>query len=376
MNILYLSNTRFAATPFRDASTRYRCYNFAEALGDRQHVVDVGVTDIIDTQIVERYDVVVVLRPTFDRKLVSIANICKSNNIVFVADFDDLIFDPAMASHSPVVKNDQGSEEQVENIFRKHKDSLQLFDKFTVATAELVDRLTKLEPDADILHLPNGLSEFCINYNNHLLHEKSEKRVARLTNTSSGLISGDITYLPGTRSHDHDFANIQNTLSELVNKSSDCRVNIIGALTVNESIFETGKLIRGTWKEFYELPNVIANSWLTIAPLGNNAFNQCKSHIKFIESAAFGTPHISDVLPDLEQHNVKGLSVVNDESGWQSAIEQYNDPGYYNECVNELRSYAINNCMASSSINTLLSFIDKSTHSNHNEYTSTLSKTG
>ena len=376
MNILYLSNTRFASTPFRDASTRYRCYNFAEALCDRQHVVDVGVTDIIDTQIIERYDVVVVLRPSFDRKLVSIANICNSNNIVFVADFDDLIFDPAMASHSPVVKNSQASEEQVENIFRKHKGSLQLFDKFTVATAELAERLKSVTPNADILHLPNGLSEFSNKYNNHLLNEKSENRVAQLTNINSGLVSGDITYLPGTRSHDHDFANAQNSLSEIVNSRSDCRLNIIGALQFNESLFTPDKLVRGTWKEFYELPNVIANSWLTIAPLAESAFNQSKSHIKFIESAAFGTPHISNLLPDLEQHNVKGLSVVKEESEWLSAIEQYSDPGYYSECVNELRTYALENCMASRSISILLSFIDKSTHSNHNEYSSTLSKTG
>jgi len=376
MNILYLSNTRFAATPFRDASTRYRCYNFAEALHDRQYVVDVGVIDIIDTQIIERYDAVIVLRPTFDRKLVSISNICKSNNIIFVADFDDLIFDPAMASHSPVVKNDQASEEHVENIFRRHKDSLQLFDKFTVATAELAERLSKVKPDAEILHLPNGLSAFSINFNNHLIKESAQTRVTQLIDSDSGLVSGDLTYLPGTRSHDHDFAHIQNTLSEIVSSNNTCRLKVIGALQVNESIFETDKLVRGTWKEFYELPNEICNSWITIAPLAESAFNQCKSHIKFIESAAFGTPHISSHLPDLNQHETKGLSVVTDESGWLSAVEQYKDPTFYEQCVNELRSYALDNCMANNSIDSLLSFINTPTHNNHNEYTATLSKTG
>jgi len=376
MNILYLSNTRFAATPFRDASTRYRCYNFAEALSDRQHVVDVGITDIIDTQIIERYDAVIVLRPTFDRKLVSIANICKSNNIILAADFDDLIFDPAMASHSPVVKNHQASEEHVENIFRKHKDSLQLFDKFTVATAELADRLVKVKPDAEILHLPNGLSAFSINFNNHLIKERAETRVAQLIDKNSGLIGGDITYLPGSRSHDHDFAHIQNTLSEIVSSNNANRLKVIGALQVNETLFEPDKLVRGTWKEFYELPIEISNSWVTIAPLAESAFNHCKSHIKFIESAAFGTPHISSYLPDLVQHNTKGLSVANDEAEWVSAIDQYKDPAFYEECVNELRSYALDNCMARNSIDTLLSFINKPTHNNHNEYTATLSKTG
>jgi len=303
MNILYLSNTRFAA-------------------------------DIIDTQIIERYDAVIVLRPTFDRKLVSIANICKSNNIILAADFDDLIFDPAMASHSPVVKNHQASEEHVENIFRKHKDSLQLFDKFTVATAELADRLVKVKPDAEILHLPNGLSAFSI-----------------------------------------DFAHIQNTLSEIVSSNNANRLKVIGALQVNETLFEPDKLVRGTWKEFYELPIEISNSWVTIAPLAESAFNHCKSHIKFIESAAFGTPHISSYLPDLVQHNTKGLSVANDEAEWVSAIDQYKDPEFYEECVNELRSYALDNCMARNSIDTLLSFINKPTHNNHNEYTATLSKT-
>ena len=75
MNILYLTNTRFAATPYRDASTRYRCYHPAESLIDKQMVADVGVLDVIDINIVERYDAVVFLRPSYDRRIASIANL-------------------------------------------------------------------------------------------------------------------------------------------------------------------------------------------------------------------------------------------------------------------------------------------------------------
>lgn len=373
MNILYLSDTRFAAAPYRDASTRYRGYHFAEALTEQQQVADVGVIDIIDTDSIARYDVVVAIRPTMSRKLVRIANLCEQHGITLVADFDDLIFSTSFASESPLAANKQATVEQVEELYKGHEDALRLFNRVTASTQELCWHMQEKHPAIQVMHLPNGLSEFWLKYNNRV--DKSAAVMHRLFN-DNGQVSRDLTYLPGTRSHDHDFATVQQQLAEAVGANEHCRLNIVGALEFNEDLFPEGALHRGSWTDYMDLPSLIANSWLTIAPLAATAFNQSKSHIKFIESAAFGTPHICTNIPDAAQHKVDGLSVVTSLEQWADEIARYTDRDYYNHCSKALQDYARRECMAKSSLPEFLSFLESSTQLETHEDTFSLSKAG
>jgi len=369
MNILYLTNTRsrFAATPYRDASTRYRCYHPAESLVDKQIVADVGVLDIIDIDIIERYDAVVVLRPSYDRRIVNIANLCKQKGITLIADFDDLIFRPELAEESPIVKNDQATAEQIKNVYQRHRDAIHLFDKVTVSTQELVWQLKEENPDMPVMCLPNGLSRFWLKYNKHI-----SNRLA--TSATQSTLNGDITYLPGTRSHDHDFGTASHILANSVNAVDGRRINVIGALDLDESLFNSDKLVRGSWRDYFQLPEAIASSWLTIAPLANTKFNNCKSHIKFIESAAFGTPHISSNIQDVSQHSVDGLSIATSTSQWQEKIDSFADKDYYEHCSKSLMDYARNHCMASNSIDSFLEFVQQINKSENDEYSISVSK--
>ena len=367
MNILYLTNTRFAATPYRDASTRYRCYHPAESLIDKQMVADVGVLDVIDINIVERYDAVVFLRPSYDRRIASIANLCRQKGITLIADFDDLIFRPELAEESPLVKNSQATAEQIKAVFQRHREALNLFDAVTVSTQGLVWQINEACPGLPVMCMPNGLSRFWLQYNKHIANRFAD-------NSTQKSVNGDITYLPGTRSHDHDFQTVNHTLANSVNSTDGRRVNVIGALDIDESLFDNEKLVRGSWRDYFQLPQAIANSWLTIAPLANTKFNQCKSHIKFIESAAFGTPHISSNIQDVSQHNVEGLSIVNSASEWQDKIDSYSDKEYYKQCSDSLIEYAREHCMASNSTDSFLDFVQQINKSENDEYSISVSK--
>jgi len=371
MNILYLSDTRFTATPYRDASTRYRGYHFAEALTEQQHVADVGVIDIIDVESIERYDVVVAIRPTMSRKLVRIANICTQRGIKLVADFDDLIFSTKFAAESPLAANKQATLEQIEALYKRHEDALGLFNLITTSTQELCWHMQEKQPDARVMLLPNGLSEFWLKYNGRV--DKSAAVMHRLFN-QDGQVSRDLTYLPGTRSHDHDFATVEHQLANAIKANEHSRLNIVGALEFNEDLFPEGSLTRGSWTDFMELPSLIANSWLTIAPLASTAFNQSKSHIKFIESAAFGTPHICTNIPDVAQHQVDGLGVVTSTEQWADMIARYSDREYYEQCSRSLQDYVRRECMAADSIPDFLSFLESSTQLDTHEDTLSLSQ--
>ena len=365
MNILYLSDTRFAGTPYRDASTRYRGYHFAEALVELQHVADVGVMDVIDTDIIARYDVVVVLRPAMSRKLVRVANLCEEHGVLLIADYDDLIFSTDYAESSPQVKNAQATEEQITQLYKRHESAMGLFQMATTSTQELCWQMQEKHPHARVLHMPNGLSSFWLKYNSYVSKTNAIRYNLIDDNDQCG---GVISYLPGTRSHDHDFSIAVHQLANIANNHEHTSVNIVGALDFDESLFAEGKMKRGTWTDYMQLPGLIANSWLTIAPLAPTIFNQSKSHIKFIESAAFGTPHISSNFPDVAQHSVDGLSVITTPQQWDAEIGRYRDREFYNHCSVALRDYARRECMASASIPAFLSFIEQaSQHQSHED---------
>lgn len=373
MNILYLSDTRFAATPYRDASTRYRGYHFAEALVESQHVADVGVMDVIDSGIIARYDVVVVLRPAMSRKLVKIANLCEEHSVVLVADYDDLIFSTDFADSSPQVKNGQATAEQIAELFKRYESAMTLFRFVTTSTQELCWQMQEKHPGARVLHMPNGLSDFWLKYNSYVSKTNAIRYNLIGDNDQCG---GVISYLPGTRSHDHDFATAVHQLANAANNHEHTSLNIVGALEFDEALFAEGKMRRGNWTDYMDLPGLIANSWLTIAPLAATIFNQSKSHIKFIESAAFGTPHICSNFPDVAQHSVDGLSIVTSPEQWGTEIALYRDQEYYNHCSDALRDYARRECMASASIPAFLSFIEQASQQQTHEDTVPLSQAG
>ena len=373
MNILYLSDTRFAATPYRDASTRYRGYHFAEALVELQHVADIGVMDVIDTDIIARYDVVVVLRPSMSRKLVKVANLCEEYGVVLIADYDDLIFSTDYADSSPQVRNGQATEEQIAELFRRHESAMSLFKLATTSTQELCWQMQEKHPAARVLHMPNGLSDFWLKYNSYVSKTNAIRYNLIDDNDQYG---GAISYLPGTRSHDHDFATAVHQLANITNNHEHSSLNIVGALDFDESLFAEGSMKRGNWTDYMNLPGLIAKSWLTIAPLAPTIFNQSKSHIKFIESAAFGTPHISSNFPDVAQHSIDGLSIITAPEQWESEIARYRDQEYYNHCSDALRNYARRECMARESIPAFLSFIEQASQYQSHEDTVPLSQAG
>ena len=359
MNILYLSNTRFAKTPYRDGSTRYRCYNYAEELSRLGHVADVAVIGEIDPEIIPRYDAVVVLRPVLNKHLEAVIDSARDAGAMLIADFDDLVFNPELASESPAVLNRQAGLDHVSSVFTRHCKALQCFDKVTVATQELLWQVQTVVPDASVLHLPNGLSSYWLEYNKHVIKPQS---------------CSDISYMPGTRSHDQDFALVQSVISEKVNSSDNLRCRIIGALDIDETLFEEQKLERGSWIDYFSLPQVIANSFVTIAPLADTAFNRCKSHIKFLESAAFGTPVITSNIPDISQHHVDGLSIVTSDDEWKQEIERYTDPEYYLHCQTRLSEYVRTHCMAANSATRFIDFIEASANTSDHEDITVISK--
>lgn len=362
MNVLYLTTTRFVSAPFRDASTRYRCYHPAEALREAGHLSDVSTVADFDLRNLDRYDVVCVLRPSMDRKLLRMLELCDSQGIRTVADVDDLIFDPSLAAHSPMAVNGQAPVAQVRNAFSRHAQIMKQFNDVSTATSMLASAWKACNPMQRVYVVPNGLSRFWLDRNHRV--------------TGNGYDARRITYLPGSRSHDRDFASISSVIEQYLTEVNNAELMVVGSLTLDESAFPKGRISRGRWTEYINLPRIIANSWVTIAPLVNTRFNRAKSHIKFIESAAFGIPLICSPNDDLLRHQAPGLLIAETPTAWRNALESLCDRAYYEQCASQLREYVRDGCMASHGVADLRRYWSVSPHQDTHEATAAVSKVG
>ena len=346
MNVLFITHARLDRLAYGDGSTRYRCFNHAEVLQNNNHQAEVQSLANLRTTDLNRYDIVSCLRPVYCQKLQVVSDVCRNHGIHLVADFDDLIFDPAMAEVSPKVVNSQASVAHVQNQYIKHARSLPLFDELTVSTPALASAARKLSPHAGITILRNGLSAYWLQF----------AELARETLPDAIRLS----YLPGSRSHNRDFQLIAPPLKRCLESNPEAMLSLVGMIGLHGTTLPREQLHLTPWVDYYSLPELIAQSCVTLAPLLDTPFNFAKSHIKFIESAALGVPALCSPTSDLLEHVVEGLTVVKREYDWEQALSCAIDPDYRAACSDTLINYATRHCTAQAQCASLLRDWDSS----------------
>lgn len=360
MNILYLTNTRFTTAPYRDASTRYRCFHYAEDLRASGHNAEIASIDNLALNQLDNYDVVSMLRPTNSRRLDKILDTCQRLQILTIADFDDLLFSPDHADVSPAVLSQQSAVRPVRTKFQNHLDALRRFSHVTVATEPLKQHVNNMHSGAEVAILPNGLSRYWLGKNGHL--DRKPATTGKKSLKDGQTDAQTITYLPGSRSHNADFGSIASVLSEFLDNQPQLSLHIIGELDFDATVFDTSRLRRTPWVDYTRLPAITKNSLATIAPLEASEFNQCKSHIKFIESAAFGTPVIMSAIPDVTQHSpIDGLFTAKNTTDWKMGLHQLLETSDHLARRDKLQQYARTHCMNHYNLSDYLAFIQRGT---------------
>ncbi len=315
-SVLFVSHSKRAAFYYNDASARYRCVFPAEhlnELGITCHVIH--FTQIHKIQLHD-YSHVIFHRPQYSLKLKYYLYKMKRLAIKAIIDFDDLLFNPQLAKQSAAVQAGYMNLRLAKKHATAYSKALQLFDHAWVSTKPLAKQLKISYP--------------CIKIT--VCHNKLPKRWAKLqaqTPWQERLKNKVIRYMPGTSHHKHDFEKIEQTLITLLNNNSDIKLEIVGDLKFNIDNFPTKQVSQQSHMTFEQLPSVISSSWLTLAPLQDNIFNQCKSGLKFWESGLYGVPVISSLLEDIERFKNSGLCLSLEQGDWIDYIEKMKKPDNY-----------------------------------------------
>ncbi|CAK0774007.1 Glycosyltransferase family 1 protein [Gammaproteobacteria bacterium] len=316
LNIAFVACNKNASRFRQDPSFIYRCENLAAALrarGNRVHLWHLSHFPYLR----HFFDIVVLHRPRAGWRLTFALAWLRRRGSRIIADFDDLVFDPALAAFSPGVLNGLVGLETTRGQFAAHRDTLRAMDAVTVSTSPLAETLRAADvPRACVV--PNAVHHDWLKLKRPPVMDKTWR----------------IAYCPGTRSHDRDFSLITRQIEEFLHAYPQTTLAVTGPLSFiprarPEQLRVQDKL------PFMEYHHALWSARVNLAPLEDTPFNRCKSAIKILEAGFWGIPTLCSPLPDAERFVDAGAMITAD-GAWGDRLERLllNDDHYNAQTAN------------------------------------------
>ena len=133
-----------------------------------------------------------------------------------------------------------------------------------------------------------------------------------------------IAYGSGTSTHDVDFEEAAPAIANVLHRHPNVRLRLMGPLAVPPALARHGHAIeRMPSTGFPQYLSSLAECDISIAPLEDYVFNDCKSSIKHLEASVLGLPSVCSPRPAFVRaiaHGVDGFLCEGDRE-WESALE-------------------------------------------------------
>jgi hypothetical protein len=311
LRVAFVAGNRNPARFREDPSFVYRCENLGLALQAAGHRV--SWLHWTALRPAHRFDVVVFHRPRWSLRWRTLVWWLRRCGAMLTADLDDLVFDAALAPYSPGVLNKQVPLKQTQRLFASHFRALACFDRLTVSTQPLAGYVRERFPRARVEVLPNAV---------HLAWRG---------------ISGDpewkddrpvVTYFPGTRSHDRDFAVYADGVARFLAAHPAARLEITGPLQFTLSA-RPGQVVHREKVPFARYAELARSAWVNLAPLEATPFTRCKSALKVLEAGFWGAPTVCSPLPDAERFAAAGALFAADGEECFAVLQELLEPARY-----------------------------------------------
>jgi len=320
LRFAFVANNRNPSLFRQDASFVYRCENVAEALAAAGH--QVALLHLRSFPLRARFDAVVFHRPRYSLRLrLALRAARRAAGAAVFADFDDLVFDDAYAEFSPAARNALLPPATVKEQLRSHRRALEMFDRVIVSTEPLLAHVRERVPTAKVAVLHNAV-----------FRKWREGSAESVSNPSRKII----TYLPGTRSHDRDFAAVADALVAVLARHPDTGLHITGPLAFDLAV-RPEQVVRSAKVPFDQFHHRVREGWVNIAPLEMTPFTRCKSALKVMEAGFWGVPTVCSPIPDAIRFVDAGAMLADTSQAWQEQLEAMLDPERRRQAVMGLR---------------------------------------
>ena len=290
-------------------------------------------------------DIVVIYRERYKLSVKYIIDECRERKIPLIYDCDDLVFDVKYIDSDPTYKlcldgkasaYGESKEEQIDNYLegiKQSKEALLLCNYFTSPSKELcriVGGYSKLS-----FHIKNTINREELRITDTLIkHKLSKDKVT-------------IGYFSGSNSHNNDFELVIPSLLEIFNNYKNVDLYIKGSLKLPDNLEAYKDRINfdDTVCNHTEMYRHLNNINITLAPLQEGMFNDCKSNVKIMESALVAIPTIAS---NVKSYN-DDYGILVDGEDWYNRLEYYiNNKNIremigYNERERFIKNYYIHN---------------------------------
>lgn len=321
----------------RGDTRRYRSLHLYEQL--RLAGVDCALSHLMDPRLpdlVQNVSAAILHRVAADGYVARLLERLRKQNALVVLDADDFLYDPEIMRwiDSPDFQDPVRARLYRQEIMR-HRATLEYCDAVTVSTGALA---RMMEP----FGLPVKVHRNAFSLEMLALSEAAGRQRSR---RADRVVLG---YASGTRTHDRDFAMIQPALREVLRRSPQAELWLLGDIDPGD----TWGSLRGQVRFFprvpwRELPARLAMLDINLAPLvPESPFNQAKSEIKYMEAALVGVPTIASPTDAFSHAIVPGQNgfLADRPEEWQSLLEQLISSAPMREAIGAAgRQHALDN---------------------------------
>lgn len=284
--------------------TRYRVLNKQEYL--ENHGYKVKVVNLSDFQMkdIRFASTIIVYRAPYSAMLDDMVELAHQKGTKVYFDIDDLVIDTKYTDQLAYVRGLSKDEKaNYDSGVINYGKMLQLCDGAITSTARLVKELSSYTPQVMLER----------NIASKKLIEISKKVSTKFTDSTKVKIG----YFSGSISHNENFNLIKYDILKILKEYSNVELHLVGYLDIPEE-FEVVKnqLVFHEYVDWQELPALISEVDINLAPLTTNIFNEAKSEIKWLEAALVKTPTVaSDIgaFRDIIKNDITGFLCKDNE---------------------------------------------------------------
>ncbi len=322
---------------YEEANTstfRYRCYNMAQLLNESSagstgtaeysaswfHRVDL---EPATEEIAANADLLVVCRSGYESRLLRLIQAFRRRGKRVLFDVDDLVFD---SRYAHLVMNTLDQDIDVAHwwdfwfgYLGRMRATLALCDGAITTTDFLAARLAECT-DRAVAVVPNFLNREQREISDRIWQHKQASGFAR---------NGEFTlgYFSGSPSHNHDYGLVEPAIAALMARRPELRLLTVGYIAPGSRLAPfQDRLQHAPFHDWVNLQRLVARVELNLMPLAPSVFTDCKSPLKYFESAVVGTLSMASPARNYEaaiQHGVTGFLARGPE--WEQQIEQVLD---------------------------------------------------
>ena len=228
-------------------------------------------------------------------------------------DIDDPIFDVAI----------YGSNNNLNTLKQTEKDHLLSACASYAAAFSYADFAISSTPGlAKVMaqHFPRPIYLWRNAIDKETRHARLQAEINRLEGASDAVRIG---YASGSRAHDADFSEAEPALLNILSNYPQCELSIIGYHTPSKKLKAySARISHVPYQDYSFYLQSMASFDISIVPLLPSDFNECKSAIRFLESAIVGVPAVCSRVGDFTNIIRNGrtgyLAATTDD--WYSAM--------------------------------------------------------